>query len=152
MGRRSNAKILLRLPLMKDRSQPYEHQIINIFNKVFRRDVPVMGNCDWGYIEVICWGYQLEEFRSALNAAGKEEFARYALHVTKLEVWPRYPINATGDVELTGVDSSMSYPNWIADHERQLDQLKAQIESYKKTYKVMTGEDYVPPGKAARTA
>ena len=124
-----NSKCKIRLPLMKDRTLPYESQVIKIVNRVFRRDVPQFGNCNWGYIEILCWGYQVDELREALIAADKANFAHYAVHVEKLDKWPSYPINATGDCDLTGIDCKVSYPNLIADQRKELAEVTRQLSA-----------------------
>lgn len=137
-----NSKCLVRLPIFRDRSQPYETQVLKIVNKVFRRDVPQFGNCDWGQIEFLCWGYQVWELKTALEKAGHEHFAAYAVHVEKLTKWPAYPINCTGNNAdsdgFIGIDSKMSYPNLIADQREELESLTKKVEGLRKTYDLLT--------------
>jgi hypothetical protein len=136
-----HAKCMVRFPAMRDTSEPYEAQIISVANLVFRRDVAALGNCNWGYIEFLCWGYQVQEFRECLIQKGRTEFAKYAVEVALLDRWPSYPINATGDITLTGINSEMSYPNLIADARKELADLEKKIESRKKALLVLTGEE-----------
>lgn len=117
-----------------------ENKVLEVFNTVFRHKAVPLGVCDWGYIEVLCWGHQVKEFKDHLSNARQDTFFRYAVEIRKLDVWPRYPFNATGDENLTGLDSGVSLPIEIAEQKQELATLKRKVEAMQKTYHLLTGE------------
>lgn len=98
-----------------------------------------MGNCNWGDIEVLCWGFQYHEFIEQLVKNNNTELDPDTLDVEVLERWPAYPINATGDCDLTGVDDQFSYPNKVADARKELERIKGQLRRTKKALELLTG-------------
>lgn len=134
-------KVRITLPLSKEQGEPYNEHTIDIFNKVFRRAVPVLGRCNWGNVQVLCWGFQYHELIEKLVRAEKANFIEDEISVEILDRWPRYPINATGDEDLIGVDDLFSYPNKIADERSELQRLQKRVKALKETIKLLTGEN-----------
>lgn len=136
------SKCRVTLPLRRETGEPYGSHIIAVFNKVFRHDVPAMGNCNWGMVEVLCWGHQVQEFKNALCDAGRSDFANFGVHVEKIERWPNLPIDATGDDgDHHGLQHMKSYPKLIADQRKELERITKQVDSMKNALKLMTGDE-----------